>query len=140
MTFWTLKNITRGLLTGDNVLPNDDNVVKGLVSYALITVATKADSMHLMTLDSSLNILRAGRGDYFIRVPATPVLDDEELDIDRELTFAVARYLASYISKEKGGIHVNAADRIILDFNSGISALMESVSFDAVSDACTVEV
>lgn len=138
MTYGVLKNIVTGLLVGDNVLPNDDAVVRGLVEYALITVATQADSMHLMTLDNTGNTLRIARGDYYIRVPNTPGVDDESVDIDRELVFAVARYIASYVSSNKGGIHVQAANRIILDFNSNVAALVESVTFDAVDDACVL--
>ena len=118
MNYATLKSLTSGLLTGDNVLPQDETVLSGLVSYALTTVATKADSLHLMTLNTTEEILRLSKGDYLIRMPVTPVLDTDEVDIDNELVFAVARYLASYLSREKGGIHVQAADRIILDFNA----------------------
>jgi len=118
MTYGLFKAITTGLLTGDTVLPQNPDVLKGLMQYALTTVATQADSLHLMTLSTTADILRLSSGDYLIRVPDVPLVDDDILDIDEELTFAVARYLASYISKDKGGIHVNAADRIIKDFNA----------------------
>ena len=68
MTYSTLQSIITGLLTGDNVLPQVDTVLTGLVDYALTTVATKADSLHLMTLDSNADVLRLGPGDYLIRV------------------------------------------------------------------------
>lgn len=118
MTYGTLKDITKGLLIGDNTLPNDDEVLIGLFSYALMTVATEADSLHLMTLNTSADILRLAQGDYLIRKPAIPAFNTDMVDIDDELVFAVARYVASYLSKEKGGIHVNAAKRIILDYNA----------------------
>ena len=118
MTYGMLKNITSGLLTGDNVLPTDDGTMLGLLSYALTTTAERADSLHLMTLSTTANILRLAQGDYLIRVPELPENDEDMIDIDEELMFAVARLLASYISAEKGGIHMNEYKRIILNYNA----------------------
>ena len=134
MTYGTLKSITTGLLTGDNNLPTDEGVLLGLVQYALTTVATQADSLHLMTLSTTANILRIGQGDYLIRTPEAPEDDVDMLDIDEELTFAVARYLASYFSKEKGGIHVNAAARIITDYNAKSWEIFEQMQLEAAED------
>ena len=67
-----------------------------------------------------------------IRVPAVPLVDEDILDIDEELTFAVARYLASYLSKEKGGIHVNAADRIIKDYNAKTWEILDQMQKEAM--------
>jgi len=140
MTYSMLKNITTGLLTGDNVLPSDSDVLSGLLQYALTTVAMQADSLHLMTLSTTADVLRLAQGDYLIRTPATPILDTDLVDIDEELMFAVARYLASYISKEKGGIHVQAADRIIKDYNAKTWEILEQMQLEAaaadVEDVC----
>jgi len=126
LTYKVLKNVTTGLLYGDTILPEDDDVLNGLVGYALTTIAMKTDSLHLMTLNAQGDILRLAQGDYMIRVPVTPVLDNDYIDIDEELVPAVARLLASYVSTTKGGIHVNAADRIMLDYNAKTSELIES--------------
>ena len=173
MTYAVLKSITSGLLTGDNVLPTDEEVLQGLLQYALTTVATQADSLHLMTLSTTVDVLRLAQGDYLIRMPETPVtitaavdaldltgLTEEEvatatlaatatdtlatnnqlIDIDEELTFAVARYIASYVSREKGGIHVNAADRIIKDYNAKTYEILAQMQAEAeelgVADVC----
>ena len=120
MTYSELKSLTSGLLIADTSLPIDVEVLKGLVQYALTTVATKADSLHLMTLNKDENILRLAQGDYLIRIPDVPNSDEDPVDIDDELIFAVARYIASYISKEKGGIHAQIADRIIKDYNAKV--------------------
>ena len=53
MTYGLFKAITTGLLTGDIVLPQNPDVLKGLMQYALTTVATQADSLHLMTLSTA---------------------------------------------------------------------------------------
>ena len=130
MTYDELKNITSGLLFGDVALPQDEDVLKGLVKYALTTVATQADSMRLMTLDDTQPILRLARGSYYVRVPNTPEDGVDLVDIDDELIFAVARYIASYVSKGKGGIHVNAADRIIKDYNAKVSELTDEYTYE----------
>ena len=129
MTYGTLKSITTGLLIGDNVLPSDGAVLIGLLEYAMSTVAMQADSLHLMTLNADANILRRAQGDYLIRTPSMPLTDDEHIDIDDELAFAVARYLASYVSRDKGGIHVQAADRIIKDYNAKTWELLGSTLY-----------
>lgn len=140
MTYQMFKSVTSGLLTGDNVLPESENVLQGLVSYALTTVATKADSLHLMTLSTTANVLRLSQGDYLIRMPEAPEFDEDLLDIDEELVFAVARYVASYLSQSKGGIHVKAADRIILDYNAKTYEITEQMQVEAyeegVADTC----
>lgn len=140
MTYKVFKSITTGLLTGDNVLPADAEVLQGLVQYALTTVATQADSLHLMTLSTTANVLRLSQGDYLIRIPEIPELDTDVMDIDEELNFAVARYLASYISRDKGGIHVNAAERIIKDYNAKTYEITDQMEAEALAegllDAC----
>lgn len=140
MTYGMFKSMTTGLLIGDNVLPADADVLQSLVSYALTTVATKADSLHLMTLSTTANVLRLAQGDYLIRMPELPTVDADIMDIDEELVFAVARYLASYLSREKGGIHVNAATRIILDYNAKTYEIVEQMQLEAydagVADTC----
>jgi len=131
MTYKILKSIAMGLLSGDNALPGGEDVLKGLVEYALMTVAMKAESLHLMTLSTTANVLRLSQGDYLIRVPEVPVNDDDVIDIDEELTFAVARYLASYISAQKGGIHVSAANRIITDYNAKTYEIIQQMALEA---------
>ena len=170
MTYATLKDITTGLLIGDNVLPNEPGVLLGLIQYALTTVATQADSLHLMTLSTTANVLRLARGDYLIKMPVAPIVittavdalaidatpeeiaiaeaadvlstSNQLIDIDEELTFAVARYIASYVSREKGGIHVQAADRIIKDYNAKTYEITEQMQAEAaavgVADLCVV--
>ena len=125
MTFGELKFIVKGLMLGDNVMPNDDNVVKGLLSYAYNMIGNKAEALHLMTLDRSDDILRMASGDYVMRIPAMPENDSSELDIDHELGFVAARYMASLISKDKGVFHRNEGDQLILDYNHKVYQIQE---------------
>lgn len=129
-----LKSLTAGLLTGDNVLPTDEAVLQSLVGYALTTVATQADSLHLMTLSTTADVLRLAQGDYLIRVPLLPEDDVDVVDIDEELAPAVSRYVASYLSRDKGGIHVNAAKRIILDYNSKTYEIIDQMELEAIAE------
>jgi len=131
MTYSLFKKLASGLLTGDNVLPDDPEVVQMLVQQALLAVANKADSLHLMTLSTTDNVLRLAQGDYLIRIPETPILDTDILDIDEELIPAVARFFASYISSQKGGIHVQAANRSILDYNAKTWEIQEHMEAEA---------
>ncbi len=147
MTYLQLKYLIIGLLTGDNKIPQEEFVLQSLVGSALLTVANKADAVKLMTLDPDVPILRLGQGDYFVRKPIEPINDDDIVDIDDELIPAVARYVASMVSKEKGGIHVNAADRIVLDYNGKTWELIEQMVVENIntemiesSDTCTSDI
>lgn len=134
MTYQTLLNLTTGYLTGDNVLPKDDDVKLALLESAFSEIADKADSLHLMTLSATTDVLRLGEGAYLIRMPLLPSALSDVLDIDHELCFPLARILASYLSKDKGGIHVNAANRRILDYNAKVLDIKESLKAESTCD------
>lgn len=129
MTLGFLKNLTKGLLIGDNILPNDNNIVIPLLAYSYNMVSNNADALHLLTLDRNDDLLRTGSGEYFIRVPDLPKSDDDELDIDDELVFAVAEYLASKICKEDSDKtrHENDAEKIIRRYNEKVEAVLSRV-------------
>lgn len=136
MTYSRMLSITKGLLTGDNTLPNDRDVLDGLLSYAFYKVSTTAQSLHLMTLSRSNSILRLSEGDYLMRNPSMPEDLDDILDIDDELCFPVARYIASFISKDKGGVHAAEANRLIIDYNGKVYEIMESMNKNTEDGSC----
>jgi len=127
MTYGQLKSLCEALLTGDNILPDDDDQVKSLLSYAYNKVATEADALKLFTASKDNAILRQGPGRTFIRVPDLPKDDNDELDVDSELGFPTARYICSFISREKGGIHVMEAQTLIRHYNAKVQAYLESL-------------
>jgi len=133
MTYGVLKNLVTGLLMGDNVIPKDDEVIKALLSYAFNMVSNKAEALHLLTLNKNDDILRMGTGDYLVRTPELPVLDSDELDIDHELGFAAARYMAAMISKEKAIIHQQYGDDEILKYNGKVYQILEKIRIDSES-------
>lgn len=138
MTYGTLKYIVTGLLTGDNTLPRDDNVVKGLLSYAFNKIGNEAESLHLLTLNKEQEILRTATGDYLMRVPSLPTDDTDELDIDEELCFPAAEFIAGFISKEKKEDHDIEAKKLILQYNGKVEAILAAVRHDEEKDECYV--
>jgi len=129
MTYKQLKDITTGLLVGDNVLPKDDAVIKGLLGYAFNIIATRAEALHLLTKNPDLDILRLAPGDYFTRTPNLPDDEDSELDIDDELVYVAAEIIASILSKNNKAQHERAIDRLIIDYNSKVYELLEMMGY-----------
>ncbi len=127
MTFKRLKATTNGLLTGDIPLTEDIDALLGLLEMAFNDVIAHADALHLMTLNRSGDIFRLAQGKYVVRVPVLPAIDDDELDIDNELCFAVARLLASYMSDKKSAVHFAEAKRLINNYNSKIFEILETI-------------
>ena len=128
MTYGSLKNLVTGLLIGDNVIPKDDAVFKSLLAYAYSMIADKAEALHLLTLNKKDNINRFATGEFLMRNPEMPTEDASELDIDEELCFAVARYIASMLSKEKTAMHQQYGDDIILKYNGKVYQILENLT------------
>lgn len=127
MTYGRLKATTTGLLTGDNVLSNDPEVLLGLLEMAFNDTVTHADALHLMTLNKDNDVARLANGPFLMRYPALPTRDEDDMDIDNELCFPIARFLASYISSEKARVHFSEAKRLIRDYNGKVYEILESV-------------
>ena len=127
MTYGGLKSLVAGLLIGDNNIPKDDVIFKSLLSYAFDMIANKAEALRLMTMNSTEDIVRLGPEEYLVRKPNLPELDTDELDIDHELCFVAARYIAAMLSKEKIKIHQDYGDNGILRYNGKVWQILEKV-------------
>jgi len=127
MTYGTLKYVAQGLLTGDNKLPKDDEVVLALLGMAYDYLANKCQVLNLLTLDHSEEILRLDAGDYVVRVPDLPTTDSDELDIDSNLGYAAASLVASYVSKNKTMLHQQRADAAVVLHNSKVEELKDAI-------------
>ena len=127
MTYKRLQATTNGLLTGDNVLTNDPDALLGLLEMAFNDLVTHADALHLMTLNRDNEVSRLAAGKFVMRTPNLPTDLDDEIDVDNELCFPVARLLASYISDKKAGMHFNEAKRLIRDYNAKVYEILESI-------------
>ena len=143
MTYGGLKSLITGLLVGDNVIPKDDAVMKSLLSYAFDMIANKAEALRLMTMNSTEEIVRLGPGEYLVRKPNLPETDTDELDIDHELCFVAARYIAAMLSKEKIKIHQDYGDDGILRYNGKVYQILEKVEIEkkmlCENEGCTNE-
>ena len=127
MTYRALKYVTAGLLTGDNILPKEEDVVKALLGMAYNYISNKCTVLNLLTLDKNDNIHRLGTGKHMIRTPELPTLDDDILDIDDDLGYVAASLIASYVSKDKVGLHQARADNAIRDYNAKVTEVFESL-------------
>lgn len=130
MNYKELKNLTSGLLIGDNIIPKDDDVVKALLSYAYNNICNYVESLHLLTMDRNKDINRTAIGKYLLRTPKLPESDNDELDVDHELGFVAARFMASFISKDNKVFHENEAIKLINQYNGKVEAILNRVMHD----------
>ena len=126
MTYKKLKVLTKGLLSGDFPLPEDDELIKAFLGMAYSYIADKCQVLNLQTEDKSAMIQRLGRGTFLVRVPELPETDEDELDIDDELGYAAASLVASYISEKKAIVHQSRADDWIRSYNAKVDEFIES--------------
>ena len=127
MTYRALKYVATGLLTGDNKLPKEEDVLKALLGMALNYISNKCTVLNLMTLDKSAHIHRIGAGKHMQRRPDMPETDDSELDIDDDLGYVAASLIASYVSEAKVSLHQTRADTAIRDYNAKVTEILESI-------------
>lgn len=130
MTYKRLKSLTRALLIGDVTLTKDSDEMLALLEYAYDAVANEADALKLFTESDEAKILRQGPGKIFVRKPNLPEYDEDELDIDDELSYAVSRYIASFVSREKMEFHENKAEKIIRAYNQKVQVFFENMMQD----------
>jgi len=134
MTYGDVKKLASALLTGDFVFPEDEGEQLMLLSYAYQVVATEADALKLFTVNKDAAILREGPGSMFVRMPDLPRTNTDVLDIDSELGYAVARYMASFISERKANIHKAEASKVVIAYNAKVDAYLTTLAeeeFDA---------
>ena len=127
MTYRALKYVAAGLLTGDNRLPKEEDILKALLGMALNYISNKCTVLNLMTLDKSDSIHRIGTGKHMQRRPDMPDGDDSELDIDDDLGYVAASLIASYVSEAKVALHQTRADTAIRDYNAKVTEILESI-------------
>ena len=133
MTYGQLKGLCSSLLIGDTKLPMDNVKLLPLVDYGLQKIAMKADSLRLMTKNTAANIVRVASNKQYIRKPNLPALDDDILDIDDELCYALANFISGFLSKNKPKEFNNEAQNIMNDFNSKVYDIIMGTEFDPAS-------
>jgi len=129
MTYKYLKNLVTGLLIGDMKPPVDnDDVMIPLLEKAMLKIAAKAQVLRLMTTSKDEGVYRTADGDYMIRFPKMPEKDNDTLDIDHELGFAAASFIASFICKpEMKAYHEKEALDIIEHYNIKYDSIIRQI-------------
>jgi len=128
MTLIELRKLSSALLVGDTSLTRDKDEFLMLLKYAFARIADEADAIKLLSeKDSNKQIVRNGPGGLFVRMPDMPESDNDELDIDEELTYAVARFICSFVSQKKAPQHIAEASAIIKNYNQKVSAYIETL-------------
>ncbi len=95
------------------------------LEMAYIELASKATALKLLTRNLELNsIIRQGPGGTYLRMPKLPSSDGELLDIDNELAPAVARIVASYLSRDRSSIHQIEAGKILIAYESKVRVFL----------------
>ena len=130
MTFGNIKHLVSAILPGDYVLPEVKEEQLMLLNYSYLKIATEADALKLFTVGKGESILREGQGGMFVRMPKLPDEDSDVLDIDDELGYAAAEFMAGFISKEKKSYHDREAKSLIRDYNSKVDSYLSSIAED----------
>ena len=130
MKYKELKVLVSALLVGDNRITSNEAELKSLLMLAFNDIASRAQSLRLMTKSMNKEVLRGSVGDYLTRYPELPENDESELDMDKDLCFAAARFIASYVSKNKPAVHVEEGEKMIRLFNGKVNSMIESIKVD----------
>ena len=130
MKYKELKVLVSALLVGDNKITSNEAELKSLLMLAFNDIASRAQSLRLMTKSMNKEVLRGSVGDYLTRYPELPENDESELDMDKDLCFAAARFIASYVSKNKPAVHVEEGEKMIRLFNGKVNSMIESTQVD----------
>lgn len=138
MTYGEIKSLVRALLIGDQTLTKNEDEILMLLAYAYDKIANESDAMKLFTEDVVENrILRIGPGRQFIRRPVLPEDDIDVLDIDDELCFVAARFMCSFVSREKTGLHMSEAYNLIRLYNAKVQSYFEHLAQEGELDEHT---
>ena len=130
MKYKELKVLVSALLVGDNKITSNEAELKSLLMLAFNDIASRAQSLRLMTKSMNKEVLRGSVGVYLTRYPELPENDESELDMDKDLCFAAARFIASYVSKNKPAVHVEEGEKMIRLFNGKVNSMIESIQVD----------
>jgi len=132
MTYKDLKHLVNVLLIGDVTLTQDDDELLVLLRYAFERVANEADALKLFTTENpNERIVRNGPGKLFVRMPKVPEYEEDELDVDEELCFAVARFMCSFVSTSKVDLHLREGSKIINSYNQKVQTFFETLEANA---------
>ena len=114
---WTrLQALVEALLSGDHTLVVNEEARVALLAYAYEEVSNLSEVLTNERDGDGVNQVRVTTIGH-VKRPDLPSNGDSAIDVDYGLCFAVARFMASYVSKEKFSIHREAAIEIINTYN-----------------------
>ena len=134
MTYSRLKSAVKLLLIGDNDIPEDNEQMLAAMEMAYIELSSKASSLRLLSADHASDIIRLGPNGTYLRMPNLPEDDSDELDIDPELAPALARILASYLSRNNQILHQSEANKVLVSYESKVRVFMERMEAEGAYD------
>jgi len=123
MTYGQIKALTQVLLSGDMSYPSDEVESAMILKYALEEVALTADTAVLsfpleeLGMYPERSIIRVTEQDRVVFRAKLPVDDESKIEMDNGLMFAVARFMASFVSVENKQYHFNVAHKIVTRYN-----------------------
>ena len=100
MKYGDFKVHLEQIMSGDKKVPTDDSL-KPILLQSLIQVASSTEPLVLMSKNIADEMLRTVDNELFIRMPRIPNTDDDIIDIDEALVYAVSYIVASKISSNK---------------------------------------
>jgi hypothetical protein len=128
MTWRRVKSLTNSLLSGDTPFPMDDEESAiALLEYALEQVAIES-YVSILISDTPVtnNTIRVNDDGKYVRRPNLPSDDNDIIDIDKGLVFAVCRLMASYLSRENKQIHYLIAKSSMEKYEEMICGIREA--------------
>lgn len=104
MTFLEFKKALSSVMKGDKDIKTDssqNDTLFPVLNDAIRAVAIEAGSLLLMTNDITKDVLEVQEDGYFIRTPKVIENDDDILEIDTILEFAVVYEVATVLGTNK---------------------------------------
>jgi len=144
MTWGRLKLLTKGLLSGDYDLPEDEEIRVTLLQMAMEEVCNVSSPLSLYFKSTNTEVLGnreiirqfkmetecdSNTGlpitvDGYIVRPFLPSTDNDIINMDEGLVYAVARLMSSYIANmENKSYHMNEATKIMEMYKINIVSL-----------------
>ncbi len=116
MKYIDFKTHLNEIMSGDKTVPADDKL-KPIILQCLKQVAIKCEPLVLLSSNIEDDILTVVEDELFIRVPNVSQNDDDIIDMDETLVYAVSYLVASKISKNQTITkYTKEADEIINDY------------------------
>lgn len=119
MNYKEFKGLIDILRAGNKAVPQEDKVLIFMVQEAIKEVAKKTNPLVLVTpLHQDVNIIKKLEEGLYLREPKKIINDDSYIEIDDDLTQAVAHIVISQFSNSDNLLkHKKHASKFIMDYN-----------------------